>query len=417
MPVGPRRVNVRSIMADRVSSKTYCTHGFDRYPAKMVPHLARYAIERVSAEGDSVFDPFCGCGTTLVESRVTNRAAYGIDINPLAVLLARVKSSLTCPEKLGSAIEEVCERAANSGQRDVRAPDWLSYWYSPLTLTKLLTLRSAIRRARVQELRRYRGALFAVLAIVARLCSRADPRSPKPFISKRARESRCGRHFDAYRCYLEVGEELCRSLEEFRELVGKNPPAVRVRRKDATTGGRRWFENRRFDALVTSPPYLSAQDYYRASKLELSVLGILDTAAYRDLGSKMIGSDRGHLRKGSNYSGSVEGIGSWWLARIRNRDARSGRVVARYFNQMDACLRECHMVLRRGAKCCLIVGDSTIRGIQIPVHKIVAELAQAAGFKHTGHEVDRIRDRRVPPARAHHKSVIEKEHLLWFRRE
>lgn len=68
------------------------THGFYRYPARFSPQLARTLIEAFTDPGDQVFDPFCGGATTLVEAASLGRRSIGIDLNPLAVFLARVKT-------------------------------------------------------------------------------------------------------------------------------------------------------------------------------------------------------------------------------------------------------------------------------------------------------------------------------------
>src|SRR5262245_23697815 len=66
-------------------------HGFHSYPARMHPQTARRLVEALSSPGAVVLDPFCGSGTVLVEARLAGRAAVGVDANPLAVRLARLK--------------------------------------------------------------------------------------------------------------------------------------------------------------------------------------------------------------------------------------------------------------------------------------------------------------------------------------
>ena len=71
------------------------THPVHSYPARLHPATARALIELVSdrmRDGTVLLDPFCGSGTTLVEARAVNVPAIGIDLNPLAVRLARVKT-------------------------------------------------------------------------------------------------------------------------------------------------------------------------------------------------------------------------------------------------------------------------------------------------------------------------------------
>src|SRR5262245_2914227 len=66
------------------------THGLHSYPARMHPAMARSLIHLLSP--GSILDPFCGSGTTLVEGRFAGKKSVGVDINPLAVLVAKAKT-------------------------------------------------------------------------------------------------------------------------------------------------------------------------------------------------------------------------------------------------------------------------------------------------------------------------------------
>ena len=80
--------------ADKKRTDTsYITHGYHRYPAKFIPHLAAALIERYTKKGNLVIDPFCGCGTTLVEAKVMGRKSLGVDINPVAYLITKAKTT------------------------------------------------------------------------------------------------------------------------------------------------------------------------------------------------------------------------------------------------------------------------------------------------------------------------------------
>ncbi|MGD0058416.1 MAG: DNA methyltransferase [Verrucomicrobiia bacterium] len=70
------------------------THGFYRYPARFSPQFVRAAVEAFTKPGDTVFDPFMGGGTTLVEASALGRKAIGTDINHLAVFISRAKTTI-----------------------------------------------------------------------------------------------------------------------------------------------------------------------------------------------------------------------------------------------------------------------------------------------------------------------------------
>lgn len=71
----------------------YHVHGLHSYPARMIPQIANRLIQMKSKPGELVLDPFCGSGGVLVESLLAGRNAIGVDINPLAHLIALVKTT------------------------------------------------------------------------------------------------------------------------------------------------------------------------------------------------------------------------------------------------------------------------------------------------------------------------------------
>lgn len=82
------KVNNSWAFADKTRKDTaYITHGYHRYPAKFIPQIVSRLAGKYTKEGDLIIDPFGGCGTTLVESKVMGRQSVAVDINPVAVLI------------------------------------------------------------------------------------------------------------------------------------------------------------------------------------------------------------------------------------------------------------------------------------------------------------------------------------------
>ena len=408
----PRRIDVRTTIGDILPYRHHVTHGWDKYPAKMVPHLARYAIERVSTKTDLVLDPFCGCGTVQIESALLGRQSIGVDVNPLAVLLAKAKSAIYRPERLLAYAADVVAVARERLWRRHPFEDWLDYWFTPVTLQKLLAIRASIADIMEGKPAKYRDLLEASLAVSVRLCSRADPRSPKPFISKRARERRVGRHYDSITTFYRSVERLAEASQALLACMGG--PRIQAR---TILGDSRGLSTDMLggyvDSVVTSPPYLSAQDYYRSSKLELAILGPLVQMGTKSLGSAIVGSGRGEYSKLDwNKQKSLPST----LKLLRAEDERSARLVVTYLDDMRTIFGRIRTVLKPSGRCCMVVGDSTLRGICLPVHKWMIQIGEAMGFRLLAHEIDFIRDRRLPPKRLGHSSLIDCEHLLFFGR-
>jgi hypothetical protein len=85
----------------------YATHNIHPYPNKMLPPIANTLIQTHSSEGDTILDPFCGSGTVVIEANVLKRNAIGLDINPLACLLSRVKATPINTEKVKDVVSAI----------------------------------------------------------------------------------------------------------------------------------------------------------------------------------------------------------------------------------------------------------------------------------------------------------------------
>ena len=76
----------------------YLTHRFHSYPARFIPQIPYSFIKLFTNEGDTVLDPMCGSGTTIVEAFLNNRNAIGNDFNPLSTLITKVKTTMISNE-------------------------------------------------------------------------------------------------------------------------------------------------------------------------------------------------------------------------------------------------------------------------------------------------------------------------------
>ena len=83
----------RNLLLEEKKVKRNRMHSFHRYFGKLIPAIPGFAMKEFTKEGDYVLDTFCGSGTTLLESKIYNRNAFGVDLNPLAVLISKTKTT------------------------------------------------------------------------------------------------------------------------------------------------------------------------------------------------------------------------------------------------------------------------------------------------------------------------------------
>lgn len=235
-------------------------HGFHSYPARMHPRTARALVTAFSEPGDTVLDPFCGSGTVLVEARLAGRAVVGVDANPLAVRLARLKVTPTSEAQRAALIEAARAVAAHADERR-KAKAGPTKRYGPAdvamfqahVLLELDGLRAGLDKLADAPLRE---ALELVLSSILTKMSRRESDT-----SGRDVERRLAAGYPA-RLFVKKTEELCARLAEIAaplgERVGSKAPA-RVMEGDARELA--GVPDGSVALAVTSPPYPGNYDY------------------------------------------------------------------------------------------------------------------------------------------------------------
>jgi len=244
------------------------THGFHSYPARMHWYTAARVIDAFG--GSRVLDPFCGSGTVLVEARVAGLEAMGVDLNPLAVRLARLKTDPLDTDLRQSLFLMGTELRVRSEERvmareNVRAelPPWELRWYEPHVLKEMAGLLASIREVKEPVLREALEMVFSSLVIKF---SRQRSDTSEEVVEKRIRKGLVSEFFE--RKVLELCERL--GTLEAEAAPGPTPEVVQ--------GDARWLRDLvargSVDLVMTSPPYGGTYDYVSHHARRFAWLGI-----------------------------------------------------------------------------------------------------------------------------------------------
>lgn len=384
----------------------------DRYPAKMVSRLADDLVSRYAGNATRVLDPFCGSGAVLTAAARAGIAVTGIDINPMGVLLSQTKLNGFDPSVAAEMVEDVIDRAKSTRSPFTIEWDAKDYWFTRKTLDKFERLRAGIAETRTRANEKERTAVLLSLALSVRLCSRADQRSPKPFISATARSNRSARHFDPYHFLRSI-------LEDLSVLYGSDTPSVKSKVMMANVVQEKPLKTRigLHSHVITSPPYINAQDYFRNFKLELHVLDGLLPFKVALIKEKFVGTDRGGLTNGLSEEEMVE---FRRLVRgmkgLEQRSPRLGAVVHRYLHDMGTVFDRVDQWLEPRGRLVLVCGDNLVGGMRIRTWEVLQKMLDARGFAVVDTFRDQIRDRMLAPKRSGHKGLIKEEVVCCYER-
>ncbi len=383
----------------RYRSPSKFTHYLFRFPAKFHPPAVRCLIERFSDRQDTILDPFCGSGTLMLEAMLAGRVAIGLDVDPVAAFISRVKCTPLDPTTLRGAFEGL-QRGLGTKRRPSHEYDRLihedlsprsverfrayldipripniTHWFRTHVILDLAKLRSAILELRTTA--SVRDFFLACFASIIRNASNADP-VPVSGLEVTAHMKRLdarGRRIDAFQLFERKVE---RELHGMTELWSHSKNAdVIVRLGDATQMTRHIVPES-VDLVITSPPYNTAVDYYRRHTLEMYWLNLVRSHEERlRLAVKYLG--RVQVRVGNPRLATT--FSSGYIKRLA-RHARSvslvrERAFVHYCASMELSLQHIARVLKPARKAVLVVGNSKWNGRRVRATRLLIELARS----------------------------------------
>ncbi|MGH9882225.1 MAG: DNA methyltransferase, partial [Pyrinomonadaceae bacterium] len=295
--------------------KDRLTHRIHFYPAKLLGQIPAFFVRALTSPGDVVLDPFAGSGTVALEAILAGRKALVAEINPLARLISRVKTTPLSFALLQREISAFCNAIDLRGHSISALPSILSDWHDEGVLRQLSAILNCLRRHYPEtddpETTALREFMLLVFSAMIRRKSLADPRIAPPVRLRSAKFRKGSRRRRQVNALLRAKRKLdCRAV--FRQVAIENarrvgslathlqaPSTMSVVAHDARDIP--LTKQVVADLIVTSPPYLAAQKYTRSTSLELYWLGFLSSGAERSrLEHKVIGSEIAQLKRGQH---------------------------------------------------------------------------------------------------------------------
>ncbi len=346
------------------------------YPARFIPEIPRQALELLAPEGP-VLDPFCGSGTTLAEARRRGLPSVGVDLNPIACLISRVRVQRWRPSDAAQSMlhAEALRRAAL--ERDTAEPTRaaiprVDHWFEPWAQEALIGAVGYLERIDDPI---WRDRLAAAISSAVVRVSRQESDTRYAAVDKGGSRERVA--LELGQAVVRVSEWLAANTADYTEAEAE------IVCGDALDLGD--LPERSFGAAIFSPPYPNAYEYWLYHKYRMYWLGF-DPIAVRG----------GELGARPHYC------------------RPNGLTAMDFERQMTALFAQLGRVLEHGAPAMVVVGDSTIRGRHVDNGALLVRAAAANGFALNAHAERKIRSGRSSFNRAHSRGR-RNEHVLLFR--
>ena len=402
---GVELVSFRDLVPE-IDDTGYLTHAIFAYPAKFIPQIVRYAINTYTKEGDWIIDPFAGSGTVGVEAYLCKRNAILFDLNLLLNHIMPLKV-YHGKERLREAdLCKLLEAMRESNHKFIPAWSNVDYWYAPEILDVLSQYWGFIHNADDTV---YSTIIKSALLKVNKRFSYTEDRTPKLARSKRKLQAIEELLQENWKEQL---DEMVHSLS-LKTLRSLNDFVVYTQQHENKVEFHGGVDSSyvavpyKCDALITSPPYLQAQEYIRSTKMDLFWLGHTEEEV-KELSRLEI-----------PYRKADRVIQTETLDKIREtltRDDLRKRLDSYFCHTVNA-LENAMNQLKPNAAACIFVGNPCIDGITVEIWRILAEYFTEHGFGFEKVYEDRIKTRQLFGARKNkNPDGMKSEYFLILRK-
>jgi DNA modification methylase len=333
----------------------YATHRYHPYSAKYIPQIPSYLIKNFSEKNDLILDNFAGSGTTLVESKILGRNALGVDVSPLACLIAKVKTTNLQNSELkdistisASIKQDILAIRGNitllnfDDRRMIideslinRLHPHIEKWFHKNVVCELFVIKNKIDSLESKNIRDF---LLVAFSSMLRSVSNASSGFGNLMINKHAVPKN-----RVYEKFVFAVNDMINGMREFNKVSTSS--SVKIFNHDTRSLG--FIDDETIDFICTHPPYMAAVPYAEYQKLSL---WWLDFSQYA-LEKALIGGQR---------------------SRADMPD--------RFFHDMHRTLVEMKRVLIKKKYCCITIGNPIYNGKVWTLNEIIKKEAKDLGF-------------------------------------
>ncbi len=367
------------------------THSYHRYPAKFIPQLVEKLIdEYVSNENAHINDPFMGCGTTIVTALSRGYKASGTDINKIAYLITKVKATPIPPEYLNKKIKQFSTVVKHLEDKNelfykevesyipIRHIERINYWFTEDVKIKLGKLLKLIYEESDLTIRDFFTIAFSH---ILKNCSLWLQESTKP---TRDINKKLVNPYDLFLKHLKKMERGNNSFYKIVPLKIKNNinKFLNIQIGDARIQP---VSDGEVDLIVSSSPYVTSYEYADLHQLSTIWLDLVEDL--KEYKKQFIGTS---FKKCNNRTLRSK-IAMNIVNTMFKKDSKIAKEIETFFIDMEEVFDESFRILKHGGRCCYVIGNTKLKGVDILNAEVFAESLQYSGFK-----IDRIIKREIP---------------------
>ena len=381
------------------NTKEY-THCFHTYPAMMIPQVARELINKYKNKNTKlIFDPYMGSGTTLIEAKLAGINSVGTDLNPLARLIAKVKTEKLNTEEIDEIEEKILdfkknifEKEFNINKINISIPEFniRDNWFNLVTLKELGLIKNFIEN--IENLKIKNFFLIAFTEIIRLVSYTRNGEFKLYSIESEKKESFKP---DTFKFFLEKLNENYNGLKKYNSKISNT---VNTKIYDFNTIfniPNNILKNESVDLIVTSPPYGDSKTTVAYGQFSRLANEWLEFNNPKKLDSMLMGGKKAKesFRFGFQLLDNI-------LDKIRQNDRNTGKTreleVVSFYKDYKSSINNISKVVKKNGIVCYVVGNRRVNNIELPTDEITKFFFEENGFKHIETIVRNIPNKRMP---------------------
>ncbi|MDE5421739.1 site-specific DNA-methyltransferase [Ancylomarina sp. DW003] len=386
------------------------THGFHTYPAMMIPQIAGKLISDFGTNANILLDPYCGSGTSLVEASIAGINSIGFDLNPLARLIAKVKTTPIELQSLKLHLHDFDDflfsfRYGFKKTDSIICPDFarINFWFSKDVKQKLSIINNYI-----ENIENVQISDFFKVALSQTIRETSWTRNNEFKLYKMSSEQIRSFKPDPFNKIAEVLGRNYLGLEEYISRRKENVSTALYDCNSCNYISKRKVPNSSVDIVVTSPPYGDSSTtvaYGQFSTLANQWLGFMENG--RMLDKNLMGGIA--AKRVKTFSSTVLND---IVNDISKKDIKRALDVVAFYSDYEKSIKNISNTIKSRGHACYVVSNRKVRGETVLTSEVTKEFFQKYGFSHIDTFTRKISGKRMPRQNSPSGNTGKKESLM-----
>lgn len=394
----------------RTSNTKILTHCFHNYPAIMIPQIAGRLIDLFGIENGILFDPYCGTGTSVVEANLRGMSTVATDINPLARLITRAKSTVIPLQVLDFYIKDfnnsIFEHKFGVSTIDIQTPDFpnIDFWFSEEVKNDLGIVKDYIEKIEDGNVADFFRVAFSETLREVSLTKNSE------FKLVRMKGVQLQKFSpDTFATFERKIFRNRNGLKDFTERIKSQKKnlicdfnSIREVPKDLINDGS-------VDLIVTSPPYGDSKTtvaYGQFSRLSNQWLGFENANQVDNI-------SMGGKRAIEFVKFGIKELDEQ-IERIGNKDEKRALDVISFYDDYRKSISNVSKTIAKGGRVAYVVGNRRVKDHELPTDLATAKFFEEQGLNHYETIIRSIPNKRMPKENSPTNEIGKKSTTMNF---